>query len=204
MRPILLVTLLLPALFTACGTATHVPVVSYPEGARIFVDGVDTGQTTPATIDIERYAPDPDRPMTVEARLPGFVPTMSPPYEARHRCGQWVCPKKQRHQLPCHLPLLRSGSGIRIDTRRAGYEARIDEGPWQPIDGPAMRPEAAWGVTLPAEPGVRTFGWRPRDPAVRRSFPEQARPLLVPAQGYVAIDFDLSPIHKVQGGRWIQ
>jgi len=99
----------------ACGTATYVAIDSQPEGARIYVQGVDTGRTTPATIDLEAYAKDPDEPMPVMIEREGFVPTWMYPYPRRHQCGLPVCEKKVRHCLDQDLPLFRDGHGVRVE-----------------------------------------------------------------------------------------
>ena len=185
------------AFLGACSTASLVEVHSLPEGAEIWVQGVATGRTCPTTIDLEAYAVDPDRPMTVEVRLAGHGPTVAPPYPPRHRCGQLVCEHKRRTYLPYWLPLYAEGTGVRVDTRREGYEVSVDEGSWIAVDGLPTTPRATFGVTVATAPGDRVFRWRPRSEAARRSFPEQTATLRIPPQGYVAVDFDLSTIYQL-------
>jgi hypothetical protein len=188
-------TIALSLLSGACGTASFVPVHSYPEGARIYVQGVDTGAVTPATIDLEDFARDPDHQMSVEVRMDGFVSTFAPPFPRRHRCDQWICEHKRRQYLPCHLPLFADGTGIRVDTRREGYEVSVNGGTWLPVDGPALHPESSFGVTVPTVSGEVTFRWRPRDPSRWRGMPEQTAVLRIPPRSWVAVDFDLSQIY---------
>src|SRR5262249_33936461 len=132
----------------ACGTASWVDVRSIPEGARIYVEGVDTHRVTPANIDLESYAPDPDAPMRVEVRLAGDVPTVSLAYPQRHQCSQLVCEKKQHHYLSCRLPLFESGGGVRVEIHyEYAYEVAFDDGPWTAVDGPSLWPEDSAGRT---------------------------------------------------------
>lgn len=58
------------AALASCSISGRRPIVldSTPRGAVVFVDGVDSGHSTPCTIQL------PDRKRTFEFRLPGYVP----------------------------------------------------------------------------------------------------------------------------------
>ena len=127
-------------LLGGCGTATIAEIESQPSGALIVVQGVETGLRTPATLDLESYARDPDAEMTVEVRLDGYQTTTTTPYPPRHRCDLPVCEKKRRGTLPRLLPLLSSGTGVRIDATDVVHEVAIDRGPWIATDGPELVP----------------------------------------------------------------
>jgi hypothetical protein len=67
-----MISLLLAIALTGCATlfggSSHVPVVTNPPGAFVYVNGVPVGQT-PTAINLE-----PDRPANVQIYLPGFQP----------------------------------------------------------------------------------------------------------------------------------
>jgi hypothetical protein len=183
-------------LLAGCSTATYVDVTSQPPGARIFVQGADTGIDAPARIDLEDFAPDPDAPMPIEVRLPGHVPTRTLGYEPRHRCDQWICEHKRRTMIPAVLPLFPTGTGIRVDTTSTRAEVRLDSGVWLPVDDRGAYPTATRGLTLPCAPGVHRFEWREldeRSEAPRRIRRGSSYRLAVPDQGFVAIEFDRLP-----------
>lgn len=181
-------------LFASCGTASYVEVVTEPAGARIYVEGVDTGKSTPATVDLERYAPDPDRPMRIEVRRAGFVPTVSVPYPARHQCWILPCEHKRQHYLPCRLGLFASGGGVRVDTHyEDAFEVSFDGGDWLPVDGPALWSEDSAGRTFRLSPGEHTMDYRPLRPERRRSVGSGTWRVTVPQTGYVAFVLRWSP-----------
>ena len=181
------------AALAGCGTATYASIDSTPPGARIYVQGIDTGHVTPARLDLEAYADDPDRPMQVELRMEGYVPTCTMPYPPRHRCQMPVCEHKRRGTSSRTLPLFERGSGLRVDTRTASYDIAIDERPWRAVDGAGEAPEAAAGVTVPLSPGQHVLRWRRSDPSERRSKPGHAVSVEIPDRGYVAVFFHRWP-----------
>ena len=72
MRPPLLAIALAALLFPSCVLDTSSPGVflaTSPPGARVYVDGVDSGFATPCAIDLE-----PSDAYEVEFRLPGYAP----------------------------------------------------------------------------------------------------------------------------------
>lgn len=172
---------------TSCRTATHAKIDSIPGGARLYVQGNDTGLVTPAELDVERFAFDPDLPMPIELRLAGHVSTWIPPYPRRHQCSQLVCSKKQRHSLPITVRMFEEGTGIRVDTTRPGYEVAVDDGPWLLADAPASIPGAAEGVTLLVPPGEYELHWRYADVEKRRSHGPGTALVTVPAVGFIAV-----------------
>jgi hypothetical protein len=178
----------------ACATASLVEVRSLPAGARIFVEGVDTNRVTPATIDLEAWAPDPDAPMRVEVRLEGYVPTVSAPYPRRHECGQIVCEHKQKHYLSCRLPLFAKGTGVRVEIHyEYAYQVAFDGGPWTAVDEPSLWPEDSAGKTFELPPGRHVMRYRTTDPKVRISRPDGVKAVDVPERGYVAFSLFWSP-----------
>ncbi len=186
------------ALLTACGTASYVEVVSVPPGAQIFVEGVDTGERTPAMIDLELHAPDPDRPMRIEVRRDGFLPTVSVPYPERHQCSLLVCEKKRRKYLPCHLAMFASGGGVRVETHyEDAMEVSFDHGPWLPVTGPSLWSEHSAGLTVPLAPGPHTMRYRPLLVEQRRSIGSDTWQITVPEAGYLALVLRWSPSQSI-------
>ena len=175
------------ASLASCGTHTWATLDSTPEGARILVQGVNTGINTPAEVDLEAWAEDASRPMTVALRLDGYATSTTMPYPARHQCSEIFCPKKNRHTLSRTVPLFRRGTGLRIDARDAGFDVRIDNGPWIAVDDEALVPEAAAGVTLRAEPGTHVLGWRRRDSEERRRMPSSDTDIVIPEGGWLCV-----------------
>jgi hypothetical protein len=185
-------------LLAACSTASYVEVISAPPGARIFVEGVDTGEVTPAVIDLESYAPDPDRPMRIMVQRDGFVPTVSVPYPERHQCSQLVCEKKRRKHLPCHLALLPAGGGVRIETHYDdAMEVSLDQGPWLPVTGPSLWSEHSAGLTVPLAPGPHELRYRPLRIEQRRSIGSDTWRITVPEVGYLALVLRWSPSQSI-------
>jgi hypothetical protein len=190
---------LLALLFASCGTASYVEVISSPAGARIFVEGWDTGHLTPARIDLEDHAPDPDQPMRIEVRRAGFVPSVSVPYPARHRCGPLPCPKKQKTYLPCRLAMFETGGGVRIDTHYDdAFEVSFDDGEWLPVTDRSAWTEDSAGRTFDLPPGPHTLRYRPLLPERRRSVGSDTWTITVPEQGYLAIVLRWSPSQRLE------
>lgn len=182
------------AFLVGCGTASIVPVRSSPPGARIFVNGEDTGRVTPARINLQRYARDADQPMALAVHKDGHVATHSWPYPKRHVCSQLICSKRRQHHYPCHLRLERSGTGVRIDAFQSGWEVSLDDGPWTVPAGPTPFPDArGGGLTLPASPGRHRLRWRKHDPHVRKGWGSTDMEVTVPSDGYLQINLPLHP-----------
>ena len=182
------------ALLASCGTASYVEVVSKPPGARIFVEGVDTRRVTPAVIDLEDYAPDPNRPMRIEIRREGFVPTVSVPYPERHQCWILPCEHKRRRHLPCRLALFPFGGGVRIDTHYDdAMEVAFDSGPWLAVTDPSVWSEDSAGRTFQLAPGQHVMKYRPLLPERRRSVGSDTWKITVPEVGYLALVLRWSP-----------
>ncbi len=182
------------AILASCGTASLVEVRSVPQGARIWVDGVDTHRDTPARIDLEDWSPDPDGPMRVEVRRAGYLPTTSVPYPPRHQCDQFVCEHKRRTHLSCRLALFETGGGVRVEIHyEYAYEVSFDGGPWMRVDAPSPWPEDSAGQTFQLAPGRHEMRYRTVDPELRRSRPDGVRTLDVPERGYVALSLFWSP-----------
>ena len=191
-------TCCIAVLLASCGTASYVEVVSIPAGARIFVEGVDTRTVTPALIDLEDYAPDPDRPMKIEVRRDGFVPSASVPYPARHQCSMFPCEHKQRRHLPCRLALFDSGGGVRIDTHyQDAMEVAFDSGPWLPVTDPTLWSEDSAGRTFQLAPGQHVMRYRPLLPEQRRSIGSDTWSITVPEVGFLALVLRWSPSQSV-------
>ena len=179
---------------TACGTASLVDVRSLPDGARIYVDGVDTRQETPSRIDLEAYAPDPDEPMRVEVRRDGYLPTVSMHYPKRHECYLIVCEHKRHLYLSCRLAMFESGGGARVEIHyEYAYEVSFDGGPWERIDGPSLWPEDSAGKTFQLASGRHEMRYRTVDEALRRRRPDGMVVVDVPERGYVALSLFWSP-----------
>ena len=186
-------------LFASCGTASYVEVISKPEGARIYVEGVDTRKVTPARIDLEDYAPDPDRPMSIEVRRAGFEPSVSVPYPARHQCSWLPCEHKRHEYLPCRLALFEAGGGVRIDTHYDdAFEVSFDDGPWLPVTEESLWSEDSAGRTFSLPPGKHTLRYRPLLPERRRSVGSDTWSITVPERGYLAFVLRWSPSQTVR------
>jgi hypothetical protein len=80
----------LAALIAACGSTNEklVELVTDQPGARVFVDGVDTGQVTPARVGL-MFGPDRNQRVFVQLMKEGYRPT----FEAFYSYN--VPPKKE-------------------------------------------------------------------------------------------------------------